>query len=82
MGVNIEQARILVHGKITHLGYHSTEEGAARTYDRVNLALDTARSTNFPLASYTAVEVNQLRHLDRASLQTALGVKPMQKTSR
>lgn len=28
------QARILVHGKVTHLGYYETEEEAARVYDK------------------------------------------------
>jgi hypothetical protein len=28
------QARILYHGKVTHLGYYRTEEEAARVYDR------------------------------------------------
>jgi hypothetical protein len=28
------QARILYHGKVTHLGYYRTEEAAARVYDR------------------------------------------------
>ena len=28
------QARILVHGKVTHLGYYETEEEAAKVYDK------------------------------------------------
>jgi AP2 domain len=77
------QARILVHGKVTHLGYYETEEDAARVYDRVSLALhgDHAQ-TNFAVGEYTEEEVAPYRGLDRENLQRALGVKPMDKSSR
>ena len=77
------QARILVHGKVTHLGYYETEEDAARVYDRVSLALhgDHAQ-TNFTASEYTENEVAPYRGLDRENLQRALGVKPMDKSSR
>ncbi len=77
------QARILVHGKVTHLGYYETEEDAARVYDRVSLALhgDHAQ-TNFAVGEYTEAEVAPYRGLDRENLQRALGVKPMDKSSR
>jgi hypothetical protein len=44
------QARILYHGKVTHLGYYRTEEEAARVYDKVSISLhgDNAQ-TNFPI---------------------------------
>ena len=77
------QARILVHGKVTHLGYYETEEEAARVYDRVSLALHGAHAqTNFAVGEYTEVEVAPYRGLDREDLQRALGVKPMDKSSR
>lgn len=76
------QARILVHGKVTHLGYYKEEEDAARAYDRVSLALNNLTATNFPASSYNEADIAQLRRLDRASLQQALGVKPMQKSSK
>lgn len=77
------QARILVHGKVTHLGYYETEEEAARVYDRVSLALhgDHAQ-TNFPATNYVDEELAPYRGLDREDLQRALGVKPMDKSSR
>lgn len=77
------QARILVHGKVTHLGYYETEEDAARVYDRVSLALhgDHAQ-TNFAVGEYSEEEVSPYRGLDRENLQRALGVKPMDKSSR
>ncbi len=77
------QARILVHGKVTHLGYYETEEDAARVYDRVSLALhgDHAQ-TNFAVGEYSEEEVAPYRGLDRENLQRALGVKPMDKSSR
>jgi hypothetical protein len=76
------QARILVHGKVTHLGYYVAEADAARAYDRVSLAMHGSAPTNFPASQYSAADIAQLHSLDRASLQQALGVKPMQKSSR
>lgn len=76
------QARILVHGKVTHLGYYVAEADAARAYDRVSLAMHGHAPTNFPASQYSAADIAQLQSLDRASLQQALGVKPMQKSSR
>ena len=77
------QARILVHGKVTHLGYYQTEEDAARVYDRVSLALHgNAAQTNFPFEEYPEEEIKPFTGLDRESLQRALGVKPMDKSSR
>lgn len=44
------QARILYHGKVTHLGYYRTEEEAARVYDKVAISLHGAGAqTNFPI---------------------------------
>ena len=44
------QARILYHGKVTHLGYYRTEEDAARVYDKVSISLHGANAqTNFPI---------------------------------
>lgn len=77
------QARILVHGKVTHLGYYETEEEAARVYDRVSLALHGSQAqTNFPGTVYAEEELAPYRGLDREDLQRALGVKPMDKSSR
>lgn len=77
------QARILVHGKVTHLGYYETEEEAARVYDRVSIALHgSSAQTNFPHTDYSPDELAVFRGLDRENLQRALGVKPMDKSSR
>ncbi|KDD72107.1 hypothetical protein H632_c3857p0, partial [Helicosporidium sp. ATCC 50920] len=77
------QARILVHGKVTHLGYYDGEEAAARVYDRVALALHgPGAQTNFGADQYSAEELAPFADLDRESLQRALGVKPMDKSSR
>jgi hypothetical protein len=77
------QARILVHGKVTHLGYYETEEDAARVYDRVSLALHGNQAqTNFAIEHYPEEEIKQFVGLERESLQRALGVKPMDKSSK
>ncbi len=77
------QARILVHGKVTHLGYYETEEEAAKVYDRVSLALHGLQAqTNFAPSSYTEDQISPFRGLDRENLQRALGVKPMDKSSK
>ncbi|KAK2078843.1 hypothetical protein QBZ16_003683 [Prototheca wickerhamii] len=77
------QARILVHGRVTHLGYYETEEAAARVYDRVAIALHGGQAqTNFAAAEYAPEELAPFRGLDREDLQRALGVKPMDKSSR
>lgn len=77
------QARILVHGRVTHLGYYETEEAAARVYDRVAIALHGGQAqTNFAAAEYVPEELAPFRGLDREDLQRALGVKPMDKSSR
>eukprot|EP00873_Tetraselmis_striata_P045021 jgi/Tetstr1/465285/TSEL_009986.t1 len=81
------QARILMKGKVTHLGYFDTEEQAARVYDVVSLSLHKDKAnTNFPLSDYTsgaeAERVTKLGGLSREDLQKALGVKPIRKTSR
>ena len=80
------QARILYHGKVTHLGYYRTEEEAARVYDKVSISLHGANAqTNFPIDAY-ADEVPALQQrlsgLTREELQRALGVKPMDKSSK
>jgi hypothetical protein len=62
------QARILYHGKVTHLGYYRTEEEAARVYDKVSISLHGAGAqTNFPidqvllaLAHHTAVRQSRV----------------------
>ena len=77
------QARILVHGKVTHLGYYETEEEAARVYDRVSISLHgEAAQTNFPPGEYQGQDTREYTGLDREDLQRALGVKPMDKSSK
>jgi len=77
------QARILVHGKVTHLGYYETEEEAARVYDRVSISLHgEAAQTNFPPGEYQGQDTREYSGLDREDLQRALGVKPMDKSSK
>ncbi|KAK9816835.1 hypothetical protein WJX72_005692 [[Myrmecia] bisecta] len=78
------QARILVHGKVTHLGYYETEEEAARVYDRVSISLHgELAQTNFPPESYADDGAcDEFSGLGREELQRALGVKPMDKSSR
>ena len=77
------QARILVHGKVTHLGYYETEEDAAKVYDRVSISLHgEAAQTNFPQGQYQGEDSREYSGLDREDLQRALGVKPMDKSSK
>ena len=77
------QARILVHGKVTHLGYYETEEEAAKVYDRVSISLHgEAAQTNFPQGQYQGQDSREYSGLDREDLQRALGVKPMDKSSK
>lgn len=77
------QARILVHGKVTHLGYYETEEDAAKVYDRVSISLHgEAAQTNFPPGQYQGQDTREYSGLDREDLQRALGVKPMDKSSK
>jgi hypothetical protein len=61
------QARILYHGKVTHLGYYRTEEEAARVYDKVSISLHGAGAqTNFP--------IDQVRKLCCADLLPVIGM--------
>ncbi|KAK9909362.1 hypothetical protein WJX75_001049 [Coccomyxa subellipsoidea] len=76
------QARILVHGKVTHLGYYETEEEAARVYDRVSISLHGPHAqTNYPAVEYEGQDCGEFQGLAREELQRALGVKPMDKSS-
>jgi len=53
------QARILYHGKVTHLGYYRTEE-EARVYDKVSISLHGAGAqTNFPIDQVIAWGLRQ-----------------------
>eukprot|EP00803_Ostreobium_quekettii_P008485 evm.model.scf_346.5 EVM.evm.TU.scf_346.5 scf_346:61221-74038(-) len=78
------QARILYHGKVTHLGYYPTEEMAARVYDRVSISLhQDGAETNFPIAEYKEeLAKGHFSGMSREELQRALGVKPMNKSSK
>lgn len=67
---------------MTHLGYYSTEAQAARVYDQVALSLNPEAQTNFPASSYSKGNLAQFSGLTREDLQRALGVKPMDKSSR
>lgn len=68
---------------MTHLGYYRSEEEAAIIYDRVAVSLNGAEATtNFPAAEYMQGGGNEFLGLGREDLQRALGVKPMDKSSR
>lgn len=68
---------------MTHLGYYETEEEAARVYDRVSISLHGPHAqTNYPAAEYEGQECGEFQGLAREELQRALGVKPMDKSSR
>lgn len=69
--------------QVTHLGYHQSEEEAAMAYDKVAVALNgTSAQTNFPRAQYLQAGCAEFAGLSREDLQRALGVKPMDKSSR
>ena len=69
--------------QVTHLGYYETEEEAARVYDRVSISLHGPHAqTNYPVAEYEGQECGEFQGLAREELQRALGVKPMDKSSR
>ena len=69
--------------QVTHLGYYETEEEAARVYDRVSISLHGPHAqTNYPAADYEGQECGKFQGLAREELQRALGVKPMDKSSR
>lgn len=75
------QARIVVGGKITHLGYYESEEQAARVYDRVSLSLHNSNAhTNFAKSDYSPEQLREFQGLNREGLQRALGVKPMERS--
>lgn len=67
--------------QVTHLGYYQSEEEAAMVYDRVAVSLHGPNATtNFPASRHTGS--GELFGLGREDLQRALGVKPMDKSSR
>lgn len=69
--------------QVTHLGYYETEEEAARIYDRVSISLHGAvAQTNFDPSDYDSQDRAEFEGLGREELQRALGVKPMDKSSR
>ena len=60
----MRQVRILVHGRVTHLGYYDREEAAAHVYDRVSLAINGENAqTNFPPADYGPAAVAKFKCL-------------------
>ena len=69
--------------QVTHLGYYTSEVEAAQVHDRVALSLDNHSILNFDPSRYNAKEIAHLRACKtRPELQRALGVKPMDKSSR
>ena len=68
--------------QVTHLGYYSSEVEAASIYDRIALSLNPAAQTNFPASNYPKGGLTEFSGLGREDLQRALGVKPMDKSSR
>lgn len=64
------QARILYHGKVTHLGYYRTEEEAARVYDKVSISLHGAGAqTNFPIDQVNKVVLSHNQGVDYSILR-------------
>ena len=68
--------------QVTHLGYYASEREAAHVHDLVALSLDNPSILNFDAEQCDPVTVDSLRGKNRPELQRALGVKPMDKSSR
>ena len=68
---------------MTHLGYYETEEEAARVYDRVSISLHGQHAqTNYPAVEYEGQDCGEFQGLAREELQRALGVKPIDTSSK
>ena len=69
--------------QVTHLGYYEGEQEAARVYDKVAISLHgSTAQTNFPTGDYAEDTISEFRGMSREELQRALGVKPMDKSSK
>ena len=69
--------------QVTHLGYYEGEQEAARVYDKVAISLHGGTAqTNFPIGDYPEETISEFRGMSREELQRALGVKPMDKSSK
>ena len=69
--------------QVTHLGYYEGEQEAARVYDKVAISLHgSTAQTNFPIGDYPEETISEFRGMSREELQRALGVKPMDKSSK
>ena len=68
--------------QVTHLGYYASEREAAHVHDLVALSLDNPSILNFDAEHCDPGKVDSLRGKSRPELQRALGVKPMDKSSR
>ena len=79
------QESIMVMLTLKEAGSGSFTETAwgCRVYDRVSISLHgSAAQTNFPPEQYSGDMQQQFSGMGREELQRALGVKPMDKSSR